>query len=332
MEQMTLNLPGVDLEEEVIKKELSFEEKIEQSKKILKLGAAMSKKFYGAPMMLCYSGGKDSEVLLHLAETTLEIGDFEVVNSHTSVDAPETVYIIRDTFKRLNEKGIHAEVLYPKDANGNHETMWTLIPKKKSPPTRLIRHCCQKLKEISTPNRMACIGVRADESTGRKGRDVFGVRGSTKKEGLFFSLEHTEEVFKDALEMDDPVWDCTLIKNMREHKDTLVYPIYDWSNKEIWDYIHANNLTINPLYNRGYLRIGCIGCPMASYKQKMKEFNEYPTYKQAYINAFQKMLDLFDDEERRKNQSWKTGEDVFDWWIQEGKHNVKGQINMFDEE
>lgn len=332
MEQMTLNLPGVNLEEEIIKKELSFEEKIEQSKKILKLGAAMSKKFYGKPMMLAFSGGKDSEVLLHLAEECLANDEFEVINSHTSVDAPETVYSIRNTFKRLNDKGIKAEIFYPKDKDGNHETMWTLIPKKRFPATRVARYCCEKLKEISTPNRMACIGVRAEESSGRRGRDVFGIRGKTKKEGLFFSLEHTEEVFQEAIEMDDPVWDCTLIKNMREHNDTLVYPIYNWTTREIWDYIHENNLPINPLYLRGHKRIGCILCPMSGYQQKLREIAQYPQYKQAYINAFQKMLDMYDDEERRKNQSWKTGEDVFDWWIQEGKHNVKGQINMFDEE
>jgi phosphoadenosine phosphosulfate reductase len=65
----------------------------------------MSWEFYGKPMIICYSGGKDSDVLLHLAEQTLPLTDFEVLNSHTTVDAPETVYHIRDTVKRINKLG-----------------------------------------------------------------------------------------------------------------------------------------------------------------------------------------------------------------------------------
>lgn len=333
MEQMTLNLPGVDLEEEVIRKPMTLDEKIEESKKILKLAAEMSKTYYEKPMILAYSGGKDSSVLLHLAESVLANDDFEVQNSHTSVDCPETVYFIRKEFKRLNEKGIKAEVIFPRYKDGTHITMWNLIVKKKIPPTRVLRHCCQFLKELSTPNRLVCLGVRLDESSGRRGRDVFGVRGETKKQGLFFSLEHTEEVYKEALEINDPVWDCTLIKNMREKNDTMVNPIYYWTEKEIWDYIHINNIEVNPLYEtKGFRRVGCIGCPMAGYKQKMKEFHDYPTYKQSYINAFQKMLETYDDEDRRKGQNWKTGEDVFNWWIEKDKYEYNGQMSMFDEE
>ena len=29
---------------------------------------------------------------------------------------------------------------------------------------------------------------------------------------------------------------------------------------------------------------------------------------------------------------WKSGEDVFNWWLEENKHNVEGQMSLFDEE
>ena len=154
-----------------------LDEKIEKSVKALKLAAEMSKTYYGLPMILCYSGGKDSDVLLHLAVQSLNADDFEVLNSHTSVDAPETVYHIRDVFKNLNDRGIKASIYYPTDKDGKRITMWNLIPKKQMPPTRLQRYCCAVLKEVSTPNRMAVLGVRADESAKRKGRDIFGVWG-----------------------------------------------------------------------------------------------------------------------------------------------------------
>ena len=78
-----------------------LDELIERSKKILTLAADMSKTYYGKPLIITYSGGKDSDVLLHLAESCLKPDEFEVLNSHTTVDAPETVYHIRETFERL---------------------------------------------------------------------------------------------------------------------------------------------------------------------------------------------------------------------------------------
>ena len=304
---------------------VNLAEKVLKAERALTLAADMSKKYYNAPLILTYSGGKDSDVMLNLAEKALKADEFEVLNSHTSVDAPETVYHIREVFKRLNDSGIKATVNYPKDKDGNHITMWNLIPKKKFPPTRLIRYCCKVLKETSTPNRLCALGVRAAESNGRQGRDTFSNRGASKDKALFFSLDHAEEVHQESQEIQDSAWDCTLIRMMKEHDDMIVNPIYEWTDMDVWGYIRQNNVKINPLYARGYTRVGCIGCPMHTYKQKLRDFAEYPTYKQAYIKAFDKMLENYDGKE-----TWKTGEDVFWWWIEAGKHEVKGQINIFD--
>ena len=316
---------------------LSLSEKIEKSKHSLRLASDMSKEFYNEPLIITYSGGKDSDVLLHLAEITLSSNEFEVMNSHTTVDAPETVYHIREVFKRLEENGVKTTIDYHKK-DGKTLTMWNIIPYKISPPTRLARYCCEILKETGTPNRLVCLGVRADESRKRKGRDTFGIRAATYDKAQFYSLDHAQEVFKDAQEMQDPVWDCTLIKNMREHNDVVVNPIYEWSDRDVWDYIRQEDIKTNPLYKRGYKRVGCILCPMATYKQKQREMAEYPTYKQAYIHAFDEMLKEMhrrsnDPNYKRYNKEirWKNGEDVFWWWIEEGRHNCKGQMELFGE-
>lgn len=78
-----------------------LEAKIEKSKEVLRLARDMSLEYYGKPLVLTYSGGKDSDVMLDLAIKTLKPDEFEVINSHTSVDAPETVYHIRDVFNRV---------------------------------------------------------------------------------------------------------------------------------------------------------------------------------------------------------------------------------------
>jgi phosphoadenosine phosphosulfate reductase len=189
MEQLTLDIIGFNnesLTDRQTDQPQTLAEKVEKSKQALRLAADMSRTYYGEPLIVTYSGGKDSDVMLHLAESCLSPDAFEVLNSHTSVDAPETVYHIREVFKRLNAKGIKTTIKYPKDKDGNHETMWTLIPKKKMPPTRLQRYCCSVLKETSTPNRLAALGVRKAESAGRQGRDIFGTRGGYARSGYLF--------------------------------------------------------------------------------------------------------------------------------------------------
>ena len=141
--------------------------KIKDAEIALKLGAEMSLHYYGKPLIITYSGGKDSDVMLHIARNCLKNTEFEVQNSHTTVDAPETVYHIRDTFRELEAEGIHTEITMPK-YKGEPTSMWKLIAQKGTPPTRIIRYCCQVLKETSTPHRMVALGVREDESSARQ--------------------------------------------------------------------------------------------------------------------------------------------------------------------
>ena len=70
----------------------------------LRFASAQSLKLYKQPLVITYSGGKDSDVLLRLA---INSGiPFDVLHSLTTADAPETVYHVRDTFRRLEEKGV----------------------------------------------------------------------------------------------------------------------------------------------------------------------------------------------------------------------------------
>ena len=55
--------------------------------------ARLSEHRYKKPLMVTYSGGKDSQVLVALAERAGI--NFEVVNSHTTADAPETAAYLR---------------------------------------------------------------------------------------------------------------------------------------------------------------------------------------------------------------------------------------------
>lgn len=93
---------------------------------------------------------------------------------------------------------------------------------------------------------------------------------------------------------------------------TVINPIIDWSNEEVWEFIREYKVPYCKLYDQGYKRLGCIGCPMGNNKV---ELEKYPKYKQAYIKAFDRML----KEGREAGidyDKWKTGEDVYKWWVE----------------
>lgn len=119
----------------------------------------------GDPYQLGYSGGKDSDVILHLAKKSGV--PFVAVHNHTTVDAPETVYYVR---KKVQQGEVIVE--YPK------MSMWQLIVKHKTPPTRLFRYCCEELKERSGVGKKVITGVRKAES--RKRSENQGIVTFTK--------------------------------------------------------------------------------------------------------------------------------------------------------
>lgn len=93
-----------------------------------------------------------------------------------------------------------------------------------------------------------------------------------------------------------------------------VNAIYEWTDADVWDFIRDRKIEVNPLYAKGYSRIGCILCPLARKSERQRDINLYPTYKKAYINAFQKITDAKGYDAR--NGKWIDGESMFDWWIE----------------
>ena len=69
----------------------------------LRMASDMSLRLYKQPLVITYSEGKDSDVLLHLAG---KAGiPYEVLHSLTTADAPETVYHVKNTFRKLEIRG-----------------------------------------------------------------------------------------------------------------------------------------------------------------------------------------------------------------------------------
>lgn len=288
-------------------------DKEQKSIERIKIASEMSMNYYGKPLVCTYSGGKDSDVMLELFKRSGI--PFEVHHSHTTADAPQTVYHIRKVFAELEQKGIRCEIDYHYLPLGGRVTMWNLIPKKLMPPTRRVRYCCSVLKETGCKNRMIATGVRWDESNKRKNRTEFEFLGKTSREGIGI----TEKMLLS---------DCDESRKLFERCEmkakTVVNPIIDWGNRDIWDFYWNECKIHNSLYGMGYNRVGCIGCPMAG-KARYKEFADFPQYRGMYILAFERMLEEI--KRRGGKPTWTCGEEVFLWWMED--KNVVGQMDLF---
>ncbi len=270
------------------------------------------------PYYLCYSGGKDSDVIRILAQ--LAGVKHEIHHNLTSVDAPETIHYIKSIPDVIID--------IPHDKNGNRISMWSLIVKKGMPPTRLMRYCCSELKETGGKGRMKITGVRSAESVNRaKNSGIIKIIGKPKTvQKMAENLGSDYEVTQSGgliMNMDnDP--NRRLVEHCYRTTSTMINPIIDWSDSDVWQFLKYYGCASNPLYKCGESRIGCIGCPMQGFHGMKRDFSYYPKFKNLYIKAFDRML------EARSNNcySWKTGLDVYDWWT----NSDQNQLSFFNEE
>lgn len=124
--------------------------KVERAVKLIQSAGKVAKE-HGQPLEVCYSGGKDSDVILELAK--MSGVDYRAIYKNTTIDPPGTI-------KHAREMGV--EILRPK------ETFAQLIARKGF-PSRVARFCCSVLKEYKVLD-YAVVGVRADESKKRAER------------------------------------------------------------------------------------------------------------------------------------------------------------------
>lgn len=276
----------------------------------LKAASEMSLHAYGLPLVITDSGGKDSSVCKELA---LRSGiPFEIIHNHTTADAPETVWFVRQEAKRFEQLGIKYTINVP-TYKGKRTSMWNLIPHKLMPPTRLVRYCCSVLKETGGAGRFIATGVRWAESVNRKNS-----RGIYEKNG---DKEHRIILNNDN---DDR---RRLFENCRLKSKRTVNPIIDWSDTDVWQFLYDSKAHVNSLYAEGWCRVGCVGCPMAGQSGRLEEFKRWPKYKDLYLLAFKNMLD--ERAARGMYTSWQTPEDVYNWWME--YDILPGQLDWFED-
>jgi phosphoadenosine phosphosulfate reductase len=219
-------------------KTMTLQEKIKHSIELIQKWEKSALVYSDEGFHLAFSGGKDSQVIYELAK--MAGVKFQAYFYKTSVDPKELLTFIRENYPDVIW-------LHPK------LTMFQLILKKKSLPTRFSRFCCEVLKERNGLNRVTIIGIRKAESARRKKRKEFT---STCKVGA---------------------------------DKNLLSPILEWTDADVWAFIAIRGIKACHLYQT-QTRIGCIGCPMAS-RQRF-ELLKYPNVRKAYVNTCQKVIDM----------------------------------------
>jgi phosphoadenosine phosphosulfate reductase len=189
---------------------------------------------------VAYSGGKDSLCLLLLALEAL--GDqFDVFFADTGIEFPET---IDNVFTTMNDLGIENRLIYKKT-----EANWEIMLNKFGPPARDFRWCCKLLKLSPTAQI-----IRENYPEG-----VVTFLGVRRYESQSRAQEHR-------------VW-----KNPFVPGQIGASPIKNWTALHVWLYLFMKNAVVNPLYYKGFERIGCIYCPAMKLSElhEIKETHEH---------------------------------------------------------
>lgn len=228
---------------------------------------------------LAFSGGKDSQAIYQLVkEADVK---YKAHMNLTSIDPPEVIRFVKHQYPDV-------ERIKPK------MSIYDMALKKHILPTRTMRWCCAEFKETSGTGTVTIIGIRHAESSRRSKRNELET-GDRKFSGNFDQFSEHRENMVTCVGGKDKI---------------LLSPIINWTESDVWEYINDRKLPHCELYDKGFTRIGCLCCPMSTYKQKLKEIDKYPHVKKQWMKTIQKLI-----EQGYIDHNFNDPEFGFNWWI-----------------
>ena len=257
------------------------EKKVEVAYERYRWAAKEAERLFDMPLVVRYSGGKDSDVILQLAK---ESGvPFRVTHNLTTADPPDNVYYIRRVFAALREEGIDCRINVPR------RSLWRIMRETLVIPSRIMRVCCSELKERRMPDAPYIVtGVRWAESAGRRAKSGIAMVYTARERGV------EEKAAAAGLLTTDDASSRRLFEQCQLRGVRVLNPIIDWSDDDVWSYLHSRGIEGNPLYKEGWTRIGCVGCPLAGRRARELAFARYPKLYKAWRDAIAYVI------ERRK--------------------------------
>ena len=228
---------------------------------------------------LAFSGGKDSQALYHIAQ--LAGVRFHGHMNLTSVDPPEVIRFVKKNYPEV-------ELIKPK------KSIFQIAVEKQILPTMRVRWCCAEYKETAGAGKVTLIGIRKAESARRAKRNEVEIN-NRKFSGTLESLDEYRQELKAKRARRKSQKNGVNITNADQEQtlgcisgkeSLLISPIIHWNEKDVLEFL--NEVIEVPhcsLYDEGWHRIGCVGCPISSAKQKQIENIRYPHVKRNWIKA-----------------------------------------------
>ena len=228
---------------------------------------------------LAFSGGKDSQALFHM--TQLAGVKFCGHMNLTSVDPPEVIRFVKKNYPEV-------ELIKP------GKSIFQIAIEKQILPTMRVRWCCAEYKETAGAGKVTLIGIRKAESSRRAKRNEVEINNRKFSGNLDGLDEYRQEQRAKRARRKSKEQGVNITNADKEQtlgcihgkESLLISPIIYWTEQDVWEFL--NDVVRVPhcsLYDEGWHRIGCIGCPMSSHRQKMIENERYPHVKRGWIKA-----------------------------------------------
>ena len=170
---------------------------------------------------------------------------------------------------------------------------------KRGLPTRTKRWCCEKFKESRSPKGATMLmGMRAAESPRR-------------------AAMWSEVVYHERT------------------KCNAVLPVFAWSDAHVWECIKAQALPYCCLYDEGFSRLGCVGCPMATARLRLHQFARWPSIESQWKDACARLWHAKQDRIGCEYLSrFPSPESLWNWWVMDEFCPPKqcGEMKLFEPE
>lgn len=200
-----------------------------------------------------FSGGKDSTASLIYTLRTIDKNAIAVF-CDTGNEAPETYDYINYVADKL---GVELVVV----RNKNNETLEDVIRRKGVMPAGNQRFCTEELKQ--KPFIDWLIDEWKDDALIVQGiRNLESKKRSKMPRRCRFFQYYTTPVGKDNRGRNryHNYRKKDVLNFIDRFDDSVLRPVITWTGQEVIDYILNNGLKPNPLYKKGFDRVGCFPC------------------------------------------------------------------------
>ena len=172
-----------------------------------------------------------------------------------------------------------------KDVKWNRQPksmMARLVERSNGAPTRMSPWCCEEYKEAGGRGHVAVVGVRVEESPRRRG-----------------------------------LWKTVIPKNRGDH---VLCPICYWTTEDVWSFHEMEKIPYCCLYDEGFYRLGCVGCPKAGCKNQKAEFERWPGFERSWKRGIFGHWAKYHKTQKKDGgfyycAKYKTPEAYFNWWL-----------------